>query len=306
MRHGHHLAKTPRKAFDHDMVKFVNKRKASGAPVLLLLDANTPVDSKEMKKFMKETGLKNVFTACHPHTSPPRTYDRGRTCLDMALGCDDAIDLVKAVGYLPFYELGPDDHRAMFLDLYYDKLKTPQCQEDQTRAHHAVPSLRRPADVRRFLEKYKSLLEKSKILEKVATFQRRFKVASHTEQKVLESQLNKYEEVWVQLALAAVRTTGSKIKGTKAWSPIFAHKGAICRYWNARQRIFRTTENVIAPQLRPPAKFSPPDVVCEEDLHTHYVTALTEWHEVKGNAVNLRTQHLEDLIQFHCERRDLK
>ena len=121
----------------------------------------------------------------------------------------------------------------MFLDLYYDKLKTPQCQEDQTRAHHAVPSLHRPADVRRFLEKYKNLLEKSKILEKVAAIQRRFKVASNTEQKILESRLNKYDEVWVQLALAAVQTTGSKIKGTKAWPPIFAHKGAICRYWNA-------------------------------------------------------------------------
>ena len=107
MRNSHHLAKTPRKAFDHDMAKFVNQQKVSGAPVLLLLDANTPVDSKEMKQFMTATGLKNVFTACHPHTTLPRTYDRGRMCLDMALGCDDTIELVKAVGYLPFYELGP-------------------------------------------------------------------------------------------------------------------------------------------------------------------------------------------------------
>ena len=130
----------------------IKTQKASGAPVLFLLDANTAHDLTEMKKFMKATGLKNVFSALHPLVDPPRTYDRAKLCLDMALGCDDAIDLVKAIGYLPFYALGPDDHRAMYLDLNYDKMKARSCQEDATRSYNNVPSLQRPADVRRFID----------------------------------------------------------------------------------------------------------------------------------------------------------
>ena len=142
----HEYAKMPCKAFDHDMTALIKKKKASGHPVLLLMDANTDFDSPEMKQIMKETGLKNVFTALHPMRPLPRTYDRGKSCLDMALGCDEAIRLVKAVGYLPFYELGPDDHRAMLLDLDYEALKANTCTEDVTRSHHVIPSLRLPAE----------------------------------------------------------------------------------------------------------------------------------------------------------------
>ena len=181
---------------------------------------------------MKATGLKTVFSALHPLTEPPRTYDRGKLCLDVALGCNDAIELVKAVGYLPFYALGPDDHRAMFLDLHYDKLKARSCKEDATRSHNNVPSLRHPTDVRRFIEKYKDLSAKSQLIEKVATIHNQLAVTSTTKQKFLEKRLNKYDDVWVRLTLLGVRSTGSKIIGTKDWSPVFAYKGAVCRYWN--------------------------------------------------------------------------
>ena len=129
------------------MTAMIKRQKASGHPVLLMMDANTDFDSPEMKKFMKATGLKNVFTTFHPLTPPPRTYDRGKSCLDMALGYDEAIRLVKAVGYLPFYELGPDDHRALFLDIDYEELKAKTCQDNVTRSHHAIPLLRRLAEV---------------------------------------------------------------------------------------------------------------------------------------------------------------
>ena len=81
MQKKHKFAKSPQKAFDHNMMKMVKRQKASGAPVLLMMDANTAFDSLEMKKFMKATGLKNMFTTLHPMTKLPRTYDRGKSCL---------------------------------------------------------------------------------------------------------------------------------------------------------------------------------------------------------------------------------
>ena len=128
----HQHTKNPQKAFDADMAGMVKKQKTEGNPVLLLLDANTPINSPEMKRFMKQTGLKNVFTALHPMTPPPSTYDRGTACLDMALACEEGLKLIKCVGYLPFYALGPDDHRALFIDLYIEKLRHSGCEEDTT------------------------------------------------------------------------------------------------------------------------------------------------------------------------------
>ena len=50
----------------------------------------------------------------------------------------------------------------------------------------------------------------------------------------------------------------------------------------------------------------PSEVKCEEDIHFNHGIALKEWHLAKGNAANLRVQHLEDLIQCHSEQRDIK
>ena len=122
MAKGHALAKKPQKAFDADLASMVLKQLKEGSPILLLMDANTPPDSTDMKKFMRKNGLKNLFRALHPTLPYPRTYDRGDTCIDFALVSDNAIPLIKAMGYLPFHTLGPDDHRAFFIDLYYDRL----------------------------------------------------------------------------------------------------------------------------------------------------------------------------------------
>ena len=110
----------------------VLKQIKDGYPVLLLMDANSPPDSKDIKKFLQKTGLKNLFKVLHPTLTYPRTYDIGDTCIDFALASDDAIPLIKAMGYLSFYSLGPDNHQSFFVDLYYDHLRSKQCMEDST------------------------------------------------------------------------------------------------------------------------------------------------------------------------------
>ena len=136
--------------------------------------------------------------------------------------------------------------------------------------------------------------------------QQRFQVASETERVFLAQRLNKYDEVWVQLALSAARVTRSKIKGTHAWSLVFAQKGAICRYWNQRLRHFHTTGTLDPQTLRIPPKYVPQSVTSKEELTEQHILALQEWHKAKGNAATLQAQHLEDLIQFHSEKRDIK
>ena len=306
MAKGHALAEQPQKAFDSDLAKMVNQKPKDESPVLLLMDANTPPDSKEMKKFMRKTGLKNLFRALHPTTPFPRTYDRGTSCLDFALASDDAIKLVQAIGYLPFYELGPDDHRSMFLDLYYDKIRSKQCMEDATQATNMTPSLRRPAEMRKFIERYKMMLEKASIFYKVEEIKQRFEKASAKEQQYLRARLDKYDEVWVQLAKLALKKTSMTYTGHRAWSPTFAKKGAICRYWNQRLRQYYTTGILNSGNVPTPPKFEPPPIQTADELVRYHADALQEWHAVKGNAAALRVQHLEDLIQYYMEQRNVK
>ena len=122
---------------------------------------------------------------------------------------------------------------------------------------------------------------------KVATIQKWFAVASDTERTFLEKRLNEYDEVWARLALSAVRCTGAKIKGTKDWSPVFAHKGAVCQYWNQHLRHYFVSGELDAPRLVTPAKYVPSEVKCEEDIHFNHGIALKEWHLAKGNTANL-------------------
>ena len=55
-----------------------------------------------------------------------------------------------------------------------------------------------------------------------------------------------------------------------------------------------------------PAKFEPPKITTEEDLIRQHTEALAAWHTAKGQAADLRVQHLEDLIQYHMEQRNIK
>ena len=190
---------------------------------------------------MRHTGLKKLFRVLHPHAPFPRTYDRGLSCLDLALVCDKAIWLVKAMKYLPFYALGLDDHRALFIDFHYHRLRSQMCSEDPTRANHTTPSLWRPAQVRQFIDNYKTMLEQTDMFNKVAEIKKHFAVASEIERSFLAARLNKYDEVWVQLAKSALCQSSSNFTGSRDWSPTFALKGAICRYWNQRLRHYSET-----------------------------------------------------------------
>ena len=83
----------------------------------------------------------------------------------------------------------------------------------------------------------------------------------------------------------------------RPWSPVFARKGAICRYWNQRLRQFYTKGLLHADDIPIPNKFEVLRVQTEDDLINYHNEALKEWHSAKGNAAALRVQHLEDLIQ---------
>ena len=125
------------------------------------------------------------------------------------------------------------------------------------------------------------------MFNKVEKIKQRFAEASDQERPFLAARLDKYDAVWVQLAMSAIKHSRAKFQGDRYWSPTFALKGAICRYWNHRLRLFYTTGTLDPTDIFTPAKYNPPSVTCKEELIKHHTAALQEWHIVKGNTAAL-------------------
>ena len=297
------MAKNPQKAFDHDMANLVRTKKTNGHPVLLFMDANSGYTARDIKEFERKTGLINVIQHFHPDVDMPRTYDRGRECIDFVLGCEDALEYIKRCGYLEFYALTPDDHRAMFLDLDTDKL---QCKRIfALPVLLQAPSMTKPTQVADFISEYKILLDKAGVIDKVNQIASRFPNASQTERQHLAQRLNKYDKVWVQLAFSAAGKAVPTFGGGLRWSPTLARAGSMARYWNQRLHSYQCSGDLSGQTIPIPLYYNPPPVSMYDDLETAYHAALTTWHKAKGSAADLRKQHLEDRAEQHALRHDI-
>ena len=299
----HPLAKTPRKAFDHDIAQCIEEKRNEGSPVLLFMDANSGYTERDIKDLERKTGLINVIQHFHPDIEMPRTYDRGRQCIDFILGSPDALEYIKRCGYLEFYALTPDDHRAMFADLDTTKLQLKQCLAPTPT--QSTPSLTKPSQVMTFLTEYKLLLDKAGVREKVQSIAERFPRATPTEREFLARRLDKYDKVWVQLAFAAAKKAVPTFGGNLPWSPTLARVGGIARYWNQRLHRFLRTGDVQGFDIPYPLHYIPPQTTTGDELELAYHAALEQWHKTKGSAADLRKQHLEDLAAQTALRQDI-
>ena len=149
-------------------------------------------------------------------------------------------------------------------------------------------------------------MAKAGVIRKVAKIKEHLQHASPTERTHLIARLDKYDAVWVALALSATKRTFRKPSRSYPWSPTLAQTGVIARYWKKRLLKCRMDGLIEHPDVPIPNQYSPPPASSEEEILDHYLVAIHKWHTTKGQAAQLRNQHLEDLIQQTMEERDLK
>ena len=104
LKHNNKHAKNPRKAFDTNFKNYIKDIRQKGHPVIILMDANSGHNDKDVEEFMDDTGLINALLAKHPNVILLRTYNRGKKALDMTLCCPEALRFIKAIGILEFIE----------------------------------------------------------------------------------------------------------------------------------------------------------------------------------------------------------
>ena len=206
----------------------------------------------------------NVLLAKHSNEIPFRTYNRGKKAIDLPLCCLQALQLIKAVGILKFYRILPTDHRSLYIDLVEKWLMTQE--RDETKRAFNVPSLLKPSTAVKFIAKYKQLLDKANLFQKVQQISNRMEIASPSEMPALIDGLNKYDQVWVQLIMAATAQTTCKLGGTKLWSPALAKYGSITRYWNSRVRLYTSTGQIDSTNIVNPLGYTPQQAEDEDSM----------------------------------------
>lgn len=95
------------------------------------------------------------------------------------------MEFVDECGYLPFYHIGPYDHRAFFLDLNYNRLRKPGSPSWQTISVITTPSMKGPSKVQQFMATYKDLMTKANVFEKVKNIEEHYGKASEKERYFL-------------------------------------------------------------------------------------------------------------------------
>jgi hypothetical protein len=118
-QHACHLGtscKDPRSQLLIDLAEAIKACQEPGDIIILGMDINQDVTSRQIHQFFRELHLRNAITIHHPQSSPPATCHRNehRVQID-GLYC--SIDTVPvATGFLQFGEGTPSDHRAMWAD----------------------------------------------------------------------------------------------------------------------------------------------------------------------------------------------
>ena len=166
LRRKHRLATKPREAFDADLIDFCTKQQNLGHDILLMMDANTPLDSAETQAFSKAANLHSVAEFRFPHESLPRTHQLGSRCIDYCLVTKKLLKWTLKFGYFPFFIHSLFDHRGMVLDLrcseFFGKFKV-----DETRKVTRKLRASHPKDADAYRSHLKRMLTAAGIFNKV-------------------------------------------------------------------------------------------------------------------------------------------
>ena len=104
----------PRRQFLCDLQKLVVSLQESGNCVILMLDANSTIEDRDLSEFIMPCGLHDL----HYRDPSPSTYigssDRR---IDFIFGCDEAMQLVIRSGTLSYTDGPQSDHRSLYVDI---------------------------------------------------------------------------------------------------------------------------------------------------------------------------------------------
>ena len=225
LRRNHRLAVKPREAFDSDLADFCTQQHNLGHDILLMMDANTPLDSAEACTFQKAANLYSIAEYKFPHDPLPRTYNSGSRCIDHCLVTKRLLEWTLKFGYFPFFAHSLFDHRGMVIDI--------QCQQffgnfnvDETRKVSRKLRASNPRDSDAYRSNLKQMLSVAGIFDKVTNLCTGFSALPRMEMEKRWVHLQKYNVTTKELMIAAENKLKPKTATVPFWSPTLKKRRA--------------------------------------------------------------------------------
>ena len=304
LKRHHTFANNPRAAFDTDLADFCIRLQNSDHDIVLMMDANTPLDSAEARTFHRTANLYSIAEHHFPHETLPRTYQSGSRCIDHCLVTKSLLDWTKRFGYFPFYMHSLFDHRGMVIDICCDQF-FGSFKVDETRKVSRKLRSSNPKDSAKYRSHLKRMLAAAGIFNKVAVLCKDFGTLPHTEMKKRWKHLQKYNKVTKELMIAAENRLKPKNATRGFWSPVLKKRGQELHYYNER---IKSDEELgdLGINVRVPMGLSIDNTISStDDLHTKHSEVKNEWRSANNKSEELRKEYLLDRAERAHELRDI-
>ena len=231
MKRNHRLASKPREAFDADMIDFSIDQHNKGNEVLLMMDANTPLDSAEARAFIAVANLYSITEHKFPSKKLPRTFQSGSRCIDFCLVTKKLLEWIIKFGYFPFFLHSLFDHCGQVVDVpcgeFFGGMKVDETRKGTRKLQASNP---RESDVYR--GHLKRMLRDAGIFDKVKTLCDGFKDLPRPEMLRRWVHLQKYNVTTKELMIATENKLKPKHALVSFWSPTLKKKGQELHYYN--------------------------------------------------------------------------
>ena len=108
----------PRHNFCNNLICSIRKTYHGNHSVIIMGDFNEHVTDQRstLQRLALDCNLVDVWATLHPNKVEPATYLYGRKRIDYILVSAPLVPAVTAIGYEPFHEYLPTDHRGVFVD----------------------------------------------------------------------------------------------------------------------------------------------------------------------------------------------
>jgi hypothetical protein len=304
LKRNHKLANNPRAAFDLDLANFCIQIQNNGDDILLMMDANTPLNSAEARSFHRAANLHSIAEHQFPHDTLPRTHQSGSRCIDHCLVTKPLLDWTEKFGYFPFYFHSLFDHRGMVIDIrcksFFGSMKL-----DETRKVTRKLRSSNPKDSAAYRAHLKRLLHAAGIFTKVEDLCKDFHKITAKERKKRWKHLQKYNMVTKELMIAAENRLKPKNATVPYWSPVLKKQGQELHYYNERIRADEELGD-LGENVRAPTGIEIDlTISTTADLHTKQAEVKNAWRHANDRSEELRKEYLLDRAEKAHELRDI-
>ena len=294
--------KNLRNSFFTDLQEFIVREKKEGTEIILGMDANTNAKAEELKTLRLHTSLVDVFKVKHPTKEHPRTYFRGKECLDYIYASPHIAQGISSAGYAPFYAMGKYDHRLLYVDIHWDHIFKHKVDVTQARGRQLSVKNRRITKL--YKKTLKALEKKAGVYRGVEKILARLQKPNQVkdEREYCINKLQTYKTVMMQLMVSANNKATKSKPSIFQWSVTLRNNGQQMRYWNERKK---SSENGDSEGLQNkiPKGYIPPTATTHDEVMEEYHKKQAEWIKTKDASALLHHQFMIDLIEHIEEKR---